>query len=81
VDHPAHSSPAKQVRADPCIIIRRGGNQLDNHSTLLFNHLQTEREGKEEVAQGAEPPVDCQVIPVEEDDNNEPMLVDEEVVE
>jgi hypothetical protein len=33
------------------------------------------------VAQGAAPPVDCQVIPVEEYDDNEPLLVDEEVQE
>jgi hypothetical protein len=26
VDHPAHSSAAKQVKADPRIMIRRGGN-------------------------------------------------------
>ena len=42
VDHPAHSSPAKQVRANPRIIIRRGGNQLDDRGTLLLNHLITE---------------------------------------
>jgi hypothetical protein len=48
---------------------------------LLLNHLQTERDKEDEVAWGALPPVDCQEIPVEENDDNEPMLVDEEVEE
>ncbi len=55
------------------------------HSTpskqVRANSRQTQNDGEEEVEQVVEPPVDCQVIPVEEVVNNEPMLVDEEVVE
>jgi hypothetical protein len=79
VDHPDHSSPAKQVRANPRIIIRRGGTQLDHRSTLLLNHLLAEIVDEEEVAEEDEPQVDCQIIPVDNNVDNEPMLVDEEV--
>ncbi len=81
VDYPAHSTLSYQVRADPWIIIRRGGNWLNGRSFLLLNRLQTKRDGEEEVVQWLEPPVDCKVIPFEEDDFNEPMLVNEEVQE
>jgi hypothetical protein len=35
---------------------------------LLLNRLQTEREKEDEVVEGAVPQVDCQLIPVEEND-------------
>jgi hypothetical protein len=72
VEFPAHSTPSKQLKANPRIIIRRGGNQLDHRSLLLLNRLQTKRDEEEEVVQGEAPPVDCQVIPVEENDDVEP---------
>jgi hypothetical protein len=79
IDHPTHSTPAKQIRADPRVIIRRGGTQLDHCSTLLLNHLMAEIVDEEEVAEEDEPQVDCQIIPVDNNVDNEPMLVDEEV--
>jgi hypothetical protein len=47
-------------------------------NAVLLNRLQTEREEEDEVAQGAVPPVDCQVISFEKYYDNEPILVDEE---
>ncbi len=81
VDYPDHSTPSKQLKANPHIIIRRGGNQLDEGSLLLFNRLQTEGDGEEVDLQDEVPQVDCQVIPVDEDNDNEPMLVEEEMEE
>jgi hypothetical protein len=79
IDHPTHSTLAKQIRADPRVLIRRGGTQLDHRSTLLLNHLLAEIVDEEEVAEEDEPQVDCQIIPVDDSVDNEPMLVDEEV--
>ncbi len=77
--------PAKQIRADPRIIIRRGGNQLDHRSTLLLNHLLAKIVDKEEVVEEDEPQVDCHVLPNEEEvilEQAEPFLiVDEEEVQ
>jgi hypothetical protein len=81
VDYPTHSTPAKQVRADPRIIIRRGSTQLDDHTLLLLNHLQTDREEAEGAIIEVEPPVDCQDFPNEEEaivEQAEPLLVEEE---
>ncbi len=40
---------------------------------------QTNRDSEEVDAQEEEPQVDCQLIPVDTDNDNEPVLVDEEV--
>ena len=79
LDHPTHSTPSKQLKANPRIIFRQGGNQLDDRGLLLLNQLQMDIDGEEVEAQEEEIQVDCQVIPFDEDNDNEPMLVDEEV--
>jgi hypothetical protein len=73
--------PTRKVRANPCIIIGRGGNQLDHHSLLLLNHLQTDRDEAEGAVVEVEPQVDCHVLPNEEKEileQVEPLLVEEE---
>lgn len=59
VDCAAYSTPFKQLKANPRIIIRWGGNQLDEGSLLLFNRPQSERDGEEVELQEEEPQVDC----------------------